>query len=62
MSRVMQCGVEERTIRRQEEVVVECFRYRKKGHKCRKCSLRKEEEKRQGEERAVCVARPQEVQ
>jgi len=38
-SRVMQCGVEERTIRRQETVVVECFKYRKKGHKCRECPL-----------------------
>ena len=38
-SRVMQCGVEERTIRRHEVVVVECFKCREKGHKCRECPL-----------------------
>jgi len=54
----MQCGVEERMIRKQEEVVVECYGYGEKGHKCRECPLRKEEEKIQGEERAVHVARP----
>ena len=46
MSRVMQCEVEERTIRRQEEVVVEYFRYGEKGHKCKECPLKKEEKKR----------------
>ena len=44
---VMQCGVEERTIRRQKEVVVvECFKCGEKGHKCRECPLRKEKENR----------------
>jgi len=38
-SRVMQCGVEERVIRRQELVVVECFKCGEKGHKCRECLL-----------------------
>jgi len=38
-SRVMQCGVEEKMIRRQETVVVECFKYGGKGHKCRECLL-----------------------
>jgi len=34
----MQCGVEERTIRN-VRVVVECFKCREKGHKCRECPL-----------------------
>ena len=38
-SRVMQCGVEEKMIRRYEMVVVECFKCREKGHKCRECPL-----------------------
>jgi len=38
-SRVMQCRVKERVVRRQELVVVECFKYRKEGHKCRECPL-----------------------
>jgi len=29
----MQCGVEERIIRRHEVVVVKCFKYREKRHK-----------------------------
>jgi len=36
-SRVMQCGVEDRMIRRQEVMVVECFKCGEKGHKCREC-------------------------
>jgi len=52
----MQYGVEERTIRRYEVVVVECFKYEEKGHKCRKCPLWEKKE------RAVHVARPQKVQ
>jgi len=38
-SRVMQCGVKERIIKRHEVVVVECFKCREKGHKCRECLL-----------------------
>jgi len=38
-SKVMQCGVEEKTIRRQEVVGVECFKCGKKEHKCRECLL-----------------------
>jgi len=38
-SRVMQCGVEERIIRRHKAVVVECFKCEEKGHKCRECLL-----------------------
>jgi len=38
-SRVMQCGVEEKMIRRYEVVVAECFKCREKGHKCRECPL-----------------------
>ena len=34
-SRVMQCGVEERTIRSVGIVGVKCFKCRKEGHKCR---------------------------
>jgi len=36
-SRVMQCRVGERTIRRQEVIVVECFKCEEKGHKYREC-------------------------
>jgi len=36
-SRVMQCGVEERTIRNIKTVVVKCFKYEEEGHKCRWC-------------------------
>jgi len=43
LSRVMQCGVEERTIKRQKVVKLECFKCREKGHKCRECPLRKVE-------------------
>jgi len=38
-NREMQCGVEERTIRRQEIVEVKCFKCRKKGHKYREYLL-----------------------
>ena len=54
-SRVMQCGVEERMIRRHEVVVVECFKCGEKGHKYRECPLWKE----RVEGRVVHVARPQ---
>jgi len=50
-SRVMQCGVEEKKIRRQKEVKrVECFKCGEKGHKCRECLLWK---KRRIKERVV---------
>jgi len=63
----MQCGVEERTIRRQETVMVECFKYREKRHKYRKYPLwRKAKEERRlrrvGEERVAHVAMPQKTQ
>ena len=38
-SKVIQYGVEESVIRRQESVVVEYFKCKKKGHKCKKCLL-----------------------
>jgi len=38
-SRVMQCGVEKRTIRRQKIVVVKCYKCGEKGHKCREYLL-----------------------
>jgi len=43
-SRVMQYGVEERTIRRQKVAVVECFKCGKEGHKYRECPLWKKKE------------------
>jgi len=38
-SRVMQCRVEEKTIRSMRMLEVKCFRYRDEGHKCRECPL-----------------------
>jgi len=38
-SRVMQCGVEKRMIKRVGVVEVECFKCEKKGHKCKECPL-----------------------
>jgi len=66
-SRVMQCGVEERVIRRQELVMVKCFKCGEKGHKCRECPLwrkMKGERKlrRVEKEEAAHVARPQKAQ
>jgi len=54
-SRVIQCGVEKKTIRRHKVVVVECFKCGKKEHKCRECPLWKKKEK------VICVAKPQKV-
>jgi len=39
LSRVMQCGVKKRMIRRQETVEVECFKYGEKRHKCKEYPL-----------------------
>jgi len=55
-SRIMQCGVEEKTVRRMGVVEVECFKYRKKGHKCKECPLWVKKEK------VAHVARPQKAQ
>jgi len=55
-SRVMQCGVEGRTIRSVRTVEVKCFKCGKKGHKCRECPLWVKKEK------AARVAMPQKVQ
>jgi len=38
-SRVMQCGVEEKTIRSVRMLGVKCFRCREEGYKCRECPL-----------------------
>jgi len=55
-SRVMQCGVEEKTIRSVRTSGVKCFRCRTEGHKCRGCPLWVKRE------RAVRMARPQKAQ
>jgi len=44
-SRVMQCGIEEKTIR-SVRVVAECFKCGKEGHKCRECPQWERKEKR----------------
>jgi len=44
-SRVIQCDVKERIIRKQEMVEVECFKCEEKEYKCREYSLWKEEKK-----------------
>jgi len=54
-SKVIQYGVEERTIRRHKAVVAECFKCGEKEHKCKECLLW---EKRK---RVVHAARPQKV-
>ena len=56
-SRVMQCGVEGKTIRSVRMEEEKCFR--KKGHKCRECPLWI---KRKNEEKAAHVAMSQKVQ
>jgi len=38
-TRVMQYDKREKIIRRQEAIVVKCFKYREKRHKCRECLL-----------------------
>jgi len=38
-SRVMQCGVKEKTIRKVAVVEVECYKCEEKGHKYRECLL-----------------------
>ena len=50
-SRVMQCGIEERVVRRQKLIMVECFKCGEKGHKCKECPLWVRKKK------AVCVAK-----
>jgi len=61
-SRVIQCDVKERMIRKQKMMEVECFKYGEKGHKCRECPLWKGEKKLQVEEEVVCVAMSQKAQ
>jgi len=55
-SRIIQCGEEERMIRRVGVVEVECFKCGKKGHKCRECPLWVKKEK------TVHVTKSQKVQ
>jgi len=54
-SRVMQCGVEEKTIRSMRIVGVKCFKCGEKEHKCREYPLWI---KRKNEKKVVYVARP----
>jgi len=54
-SRVMQCGVEEKTIRSMRIVGVKCFKCGEKGHKCREYPLWI---KRKNEKKVVYMARP----
>jgi len=61
-SRVMQCDVKERMIRKQETVKVECFKCREKGYKCREYPLWKGEKKLQVVEEVACVAMLQKAQ
>jgi len=42
-SRVMQCSIEEKMVRSVRIVVIRCFKYKKEGHKCKECLLRKKE-------------------
>jgi len=64
-SQVMQCGIEEKVIRRQEAAVVECFKCREKRYKYRDCPLwktTKEEKKLRRAEEVAYVAKPQNAQ
>jgi len=61
-SRVMQCDVKERVVRKLETVEVECFKCGEKGHKCRECPLWKEGKKLQAVREAAHVAMPQKAQ
>ena len=54
-SRVMQCGVEEKTIRSMRMLGVKCFRCGEEGHRCRECPSWI---KRKSEEKVKRVARP----
>jgi len=55
LSRVMQYGVEERTIRRHKMVVVKCCKCGEKRHKCKECLLWEKKE------RVARVAKPQKI-
>jgi len=61
-SRMMQCNVKEKMIRKQEIVKVKCFKCGEEGHKCRECPLWKGEKKLRVVEGAACVAMPPKVQ
>jgi len=45
-NRVMQCGVEEKTVRSMRTTVVECFKCGEEGYKCRECPLWEKKMKR----------------
>ena len=62
LSRVMQCEVKEKVIRRQEVVGVEYFKCRQRGHKYRECFLWEKVRKGRVEKKIAHVARPQKAQ
>jgi len=51
-SKVMQCRVEEKTIRSMRTAGVKCFKCGEKGHKCRECPLWIK--RKNGEKRPAC--------
>jgi len=61
-SRVIQCGVKEKTIRRQETIETEYFKCGERGHKYKGCPLWEKVEKKRVEKRAACVVIPQKAQ
>jgi len=61
-SRMIQCDMKEKMIKKQETVKVECFKCREKGHKYRECPFWKGEKKLQVVEEVACVAMPQKAQ
>jgi len=60
-SRVIQCGVKEKTIRRQETIEIEYFKCGKRGHKYKGYPLWEKVKKKRVEKRAACVVMPQKV-
>jgi len=63
MSRVMQCGLEKRIIKRQKEVRrVECFKCGEEKHKYREYSLWQKARKEGTEKKIAHIAKPQKAQ
>jgi len=51
----MQCGVEKRMIKRQEMIVVKCFKCGEREYKCRECLLWKKRKRGVEEEKAALM-------